>query len=468
MENHRRLIVESLENRLLLAADIAYQNPLLYQDVNFDQQISSIDALQVINHLNAGDAVAEEDPVGAFLDVSGDNQASAIDALQIINDLNGVEQTNQAIFEQVQDLTSEVELMADLLPEDVETLGKNLLAKVREQSVELVAIRADLEEFLKTPRKNEQLLTERRERFKQRADDLADHYIKEFNKLNADPEAENLEGRDLKKLGLHKRFKAKFDEVRHEKRKDYRWEDYLPKQEVTQEQVDRHVEKLRKAVDQGIVPEHINADEINGAIRSLREYKVFDFRFGDGRHDFQNAPEVSPTEVLEVYSDYVKDGDYQSVDSRHDFIVDQQSFDELWSEWNPVEVTPQIDFEENMVVVATVVGPNKIMMQPVVDANGNLMLKAASTKMWGPGFSYQIQVIPNEGIESVNHVDIDREGGMPTTEELAQKRIDRLRQWKEDGNLPSFISPELADNVLNNLEDSGTPLGKIFRKFMKS
>ena len=466
MENQCKLLVETLENRLLLAADIAFQNPLLYQDVNFDQEISSIDALQVINHLNDGGLFAEEAPIAAFLDVSGDEQASAIDALQIINELNGVEQTNQAIFDQVEDLTAEVKLMADLLPQDVETLGQNLLAKVQEQSAELVAIQADLEEFLKTSRKDQQLLTDRHERFKQRTEDLADHYIKEFNKLNADPEGANLEGGDLKKLGLHQRLKTKFDEVRHEKRKDYRWEDYLPKEEFTQEQVDRHVEKLRKAVDQGIVPEHINADEINGAIRSLREYKVFDFRFGDGRQDFQDAPQVTPTDVLAVYSGYIQDGDYQTVDSRHDFIVDQPAFDEMWVEWNPTEVAPEIDFDQNMVVVATVVGPNEIMMQPTLDVHGNLMLKAASTRMRGPGFSYEIQVIPRAGVESVNHVDINREGGMPTTEELAQDRIDRLRQWKEDGNLPSFITPELADNVLNNLEDSQTPLGKIFRRFM--
>ena len=87
---YHKLTVENLENRLLLAADLAFQNPLLFQDVNFDSYISQIDALQVINHLNAADAVPEEAPVGSFLDVSGDNQASAIDALQIINGLNGV------------------------------------------------------------------------------------------------------------------------------------------------------------------------------------------------------------------------------------------------------------------------------------------------------------------------------------------------------------------------------------------
>ena len=67
MQNHRRFFVESLENRLLLAADIAYQNPLLYQDVNFDQEISPVDALQVINHLNVAETISGEAPVGLSL-----------------------------------------------------------------------------------------------------------------------------------------------------------------------------------------------------------------------------------------------------------------------------------------------------------------------------------------------------------------------------------------------------------------
>jgi len=220
MQNHRRFFVESLENRLLLAADIAYQNPLLYQDVNFDQEISPVDALQVINHLNVAETISGEAPVGGFLDVSGDGHASAIDALQIINGLNGVGTTNHAIFEQIENLTAEVELMADVLPEDLDLLGQNLLARVQEQSAELVAIHAELEEFLNIPRKNELALTERGERFAKRADDLATHFIKEFNKLNDDPESDNLLERDLNDLGLHKRFKAKFDEVRRQERRE--------------------------------------------------------------------------------------------------------------------------------------------------------------------------------------------------------------------------------------------------------
>jgi hypothetical protein len=104
------------------------------------------------------------------------------------------------------------------------------------------------------------------------------------------------------------------------------------------------------------------------------------------------------------------------------------------------------------------------MMQPTLDANGNLMLKAASTRMGGPGFSYAIQIIPSAGIESVNHVDLNRPGGLPTTEEIAQERILRLRSWVEDGSLPDFIPAETAQRVLSHLEDGGTPLGRFFRR----
>mgnify|MGYP001418741426 CR=1 FL=1 len=110
----------------------------------------------------------------------------------------------------------------------------------------------------------------------------------------------------------------------------------------------------------------------------------------------------TPTTVTEQFTGYLADSDFNDVDSRHDFIVDQGAFAELWNEWNTTDAVPSVDFTQNIVVVAVVPGPNQIMMQPTLDANGNLMLKAASTRMGGPGFSYSIQIIPSAGIESVN------------------------------------------------------------------
>ena len=164
------------------------------------------------------------------------------------------------------------------------------------------------------------------------------------------------------------------------------------------------------------------------------------------------------------FSGYLANSDFNDVDSRHDFIVVQGAFAELWSEWNATDAVPSVDFTQNIVVVAVVPGPNQIMMQPTLDANGNLMLKAASTRMGGPGFSYAIQVISRVGITSVNHVNLNRPGGLPTTEEIAQERILRLRSWVDDGNLPDFIPVETAQRVLSHLEAGGTPLERFFRR----
>ena len=460
-----RPTIETLEARNLLAADlgIAFQNPLLYQDVNFDQFVSQIDALQVINQVN-GFTASEPTEIQSFFDVDGDDAVSGIDALRIINNLNGVEVTHQSVFEQMDDFVEEIETMDDLIPADLMQISQAVVVQMQSQSARLTAMRTDLEEFLKTPRHDQTRIADRLADIRLAASNFSEDILSDLNNVNGDAADEHIEQHDLHKLEIHQRLRDKFTEVRELKRQDHKWEDYLPHGEVTQQQVDQRAARLEKAFGQGILPDHIDADQVNQAIRSLRERNIFDFRFGDGRHDFANAPDVTPTIVTEQFSGYLANSDFNDVDSRHDFIVDQGAFAELWSEWNATDAVPSVDFTQNIVVVAVVPGPNQIMMQPTLDANGNLMLKAASTRMGGPGFSYAIQVISRVGITSVNHVNLNRPGGLPTTEEIAQERILRLRSWVDDGNLPDFIPVETAQRVLSHLEAGGTPLGRFFRR----
>ncbi len=102
----RRLRMESLEGRRLLAADIAANhNYLIAEDVNLDFNVSPLDALLVINALNQGGSrgFAEGEVssgVASMLDVNGDNYLSPIDALLIVNRLNaeGEDPTPQNTF----------------------------------------------------------------------------------------------------------------------------------------------------------------------------------------------------------------------------------------------------------------------------------------------------------------------------------------------------------------------------------
>ena len=83
----RRLGLESLEGRVLLAADLPLmQNPLDPMDVNDDGVVAPDDVLMIANRLNGGNR-----PTGGrgFLDVNGDGQVAPVDALMVINRLAG-------------------------------------------------------------------------------------------------------------------------------------------------------------------------------------------------------------------------------------------------------------------------------------------------------------------------------------------------------------------------------------------
>ncbi|MEO8496497.1 MAG: dockerin type I domain-containing protein, partial [Planctomycetota bacterium] len=85
----RRLLLEQLEDRRLLAVD--WRNPVNSLDVSGDGSISPIDPLQVINELNlsGSHALADQRPTEKpYWDASGDQFVSPLDALQVINALN--------------------------------------------------------------------------------------------------------------------------------------------------------------------------------------------------------------------------------------------------------------------------------------------------------------------------------------------------------------------------------------------
>lgn len=98
----KNLRLESLEDRKLLAADVGgyvieapHQNPLIAEDVNQDNVVSPLDALQTINALNEGQGGTLEKVASgywqgeAMMDVNGDGELSPVDALNVIRYLNG-------------------------------------------------------------------------------------------------------------------------------------------------------------------------------------------------------------------------------------------------------------------------------------------------------------------------------------------------------------------------------------------
>ena len=88
-QNHRKLAIESLEARQLLAVD--WRNPVNSLDVTGDGATVPIDALNIINEINNNGSRRlsdQKDPSKPFWDASGDQFLAPLDALQVINALN--------------------------------------------------------------------------------------------------------------------------------------------------------------------------------------------------------------------------------------------------------------------------------------------------------------------------------------------------------------------------------------------
>ena len=89
----RRLSLQILERRDLLAADPFGTNDLQPLDVGRDGAVTALDALRVINALNRASVVNRSDRAdpsdspGMFIDVNGDGAGTTLDVLRIINAL---------------------------------------------------------------------------------------------------------------------------------------------------------------------------------------------------------------------------------------------------------------------------------------------------------------------------------------------------------------------------------------------
>ena len=110
--SRRQLLLESLEHRQLLAAD--FQNSFNEFDVDDDGLVAPLDALLIINELNAGGARdLRVSPAAGWVDVSGDNFITPLDALLVITALNtgsfgnlvAITESNAFVQEKYYDLT---------------------------------------------------------------------------------------------------------------------------------------------------------------------------------------------------------------------------------------------------------------------------------------------------------------------------------------------------------------------------
>ncbi|MDA1051860.1 MAG: dockerin type I domain-containing protein [Planctomycetota bacterium] len=141
--NRCRPRVEQLESRLLLAAS-PWHNSFLPPDVDADGKIAPIDALLVVNDLNAngsrqlvqGEGESPASGITKFVDVNGDQFVSPIDALQVINALNAEGEGGGAIL-------SEADVTAFLARAAAASASEGAIIAIVDRGGRILGVRAE-------------------------------------------------------------------------------------------------------------------------------------------------------------------------------------------------------------------------------------------------------------------------------------------------------------------------------------
>ena len=112
--------------------------------------------------------------------------------------------------------------------------------------------------------------------------------------------------------------------------------------------------------------------------------------------------------ILQSWEGQCKDESLQIRAPETSFLVNPVDFERLWTAWNPDRDPPKIDFANEVILVGTVPGPNRIMMRPTFRQAGNLEVIAAGTRRGGPGFSWKLLKIQRSDALLVNSQPVSR------------------------------------------------------------
>jgi hypothetical protein len=108
-------------------------------------------------------------------------------------------------------------------------------------------------------------------------------------------------------------------------------------------------------------------------------------------------------------------------------ITELEQWKKIWQAWRPHKKLPDISFRKDIVLVATVDGPNRIMLGILKIENGELNYVVGSTRMAGPGFGYLLVQVPRAEIETVNHFPVpDPEFTHPPRESIKVDIVGRI------------------------------------------
>ena len=106
----------------------------------------------------------------------------------------------------------------------------------------------------------------------------------------------------------------------------------------------------------------------------------------------------------------IRDPSLRKLAPESGFVADAETWKKIWLAWRPGEKLPEVDFATELILVATVPGPNLVRLRPTRDETGNVAFVVVGTKIGGPGCCYKLLKIDRLGITSVNGQPIAMQG----------------------------------------------------------
>ena len=118
----------------------------------------------------------------------------------------------------------------------------------------------------------------------------------------------------------------------------------------------------------------------------------------------EKKPEKKPT--VDLRGD-LKDAELGKKAPPDNVIVSQKVWDALVKAWD-IKDPPKVDFEKELLVIATTVG-SRLSVSGTVDDKGDLKVRAISTADIRPGLRYRIVSFSRAGVKTVNGKELPKE-----------------------------------------------------------
>lgn len=120
----------------------------------------------------------------------------------------------------------------------------------------------------------------------------------------------------------------------------------------------------------------------------------------------------------------IRDEALRAIAPKNGVIADGKTWTTVWKAWRADEDVPKLDFDETLVLVGVVSGPNLVLLNPSLE-EGDVRFVVGGTKIGGPGFGYKFVAIPRAGVVSVNGTSL--ESREETTESIRVEVVGTLR-----------------------------------------